>query len=85
MFKSPLIAAFALLLPLSACAQETTPEPAPVPAAQSLPFSPVVVANNTIFLAGHLGRLPGTTIILTAALVRKRARRLKISGRRWRQ
>ena len=61
MFKSPLIAAFALLLPLTACAQESSSEPEAAPAAQSLPFSPVVVANNTIFLAGHLGRLPGTS------------------------
>ena len=61
MLKHFAISALLGAIPLAACAQETTPEPAPVPAAQSLPFSPVVVANNTIFLAGHLGRLPGTS------------------------
>ena len=49
----------ALLLPLTACGQETPQEPAPT--AQSLPFSPVIVSGDTIFLAGHLGRLPGTS------------------------
>ena len=44
-----------------ACAQETPAEPAPAAATQSAPFSPVVVANGTIFLAGHLGRVPGTS------------------------
>ena len=56
MFKTSLISAAFVCAPLAACAQDTSPEPA----AQSAPFSPVIVANDTIFLAGHLGRLPGT-------------------------
>ena len=30
------------------------------PASQAPPFSPVIVSGDTIFLAGHLGRIPGT-------------------------
>jgi len=57
-FFIPLLALFAL----PACAQTPSPQTsAPQPAtAQSAPFSPVIVANNTIYLAGHLGRVPGT-------------------------
>ena len=43
------------LFALPACAQ--TPDTP----AQSLPYSPVVVTNGTIYLAGHLGRIPGTS------------------------
>ena len=44
-----------MLMALPACAQ--TPDAVP----QAPPFSPVIVSNGTIFLAGHLGRLPGTS------------------------
>ena len=57
----PLLAISALsLLSLPACAQDTQTKPAPASAAQSLPFSPVIVSGDTIFLSGHLGRLPGS-------------------------
>lgn len=50
------IAALALttlaLAPLGACAQ--------TPSADTPPFSPVIVSGDTIYLAGHLGRIPGT-------------------------
>ena len=59
----PVIAA-SLCLALPACAQETGPQETPAeevqPAQTNSPFSPVIVANNTIYLAGHLGRIPGT-------------------------
>ena len=59
MLKPFFIAAISALLALPACAQQDAP---PVePAAQSLPFSPVIVSGDTIFLAGHLGRLPSTS------------------------
>ena len=52
----PVFCGFAMMLmALPACAQ--TPDTPP----QALPFSPVIVSNGTIFLAGHLGRLPGTS------------------------
>lgn len=72
----PLLAISVLsLLSLPACTQDTqappatapAPAPAPAPAqtlapaAQSLPFSPVIVSGDTIFLSGHLGRLPGSS------------------------
>ncbi len=41
-------------LALPACAQISDTPP------QTPPFSPVIVANGTIYLAGHLGRLPYT-------------------------
>lgn len=54
-FPNGLTLLLSLLLGLPACAQ--TPDVSP----QSLPFSPVVIANGTIYLAGHLGRIPGTS------------------------
>ena len=61
MFRSMLAIPLFAALALPACAQEPAPKPEPAPATQSLPFSPVIVANGTIYLAGHLGRLPGTS------------------------
>ena len=61
MLKSVFFGAVMLLLALPACAQEAAPAQDAAPAVQAPPFSPVVVANGTIFLAGHLGRLPGTS------------------------
>lgn len=58
MLKSVLAASLTALLVLPACAQ--TGPGASEPAPQAAPFSPVIVANNTIYLAGHLGRVPGT-------------------------
>jgi 2-iminobutanoate/2-iminopropanoate deaminase len=43
-------------LALPACAQTAAPNPAP----EGPPFSPVIVSGDTIYLAGHLGRLPYT-------------------------
>ena len=63
MLKPFLIAPLLAALALPACGQDATPAtetPAAQPAPQSAPFSPVIVANGTIFLAGHLGRLPYT-------------------------
>ena len=62
MLRPLFIAAIGSLLALPACAQDAAApaEPDTAPAAQSLPFSPVIVSGETIFLAGHLGRLPGT-------------------------
>ena len=62
MIKSTLCAPLLALIALPACAQIPSPQAAtaPAPAAQSAPFSPVIIANNTIYLAGHLGRVPGT-------------------------
>ena len=61
MLKSVFFGAGMLLLALPACAQEAAPAQDAAPAVQAPPFSPVVVANGTIFLAGHLGRVPGTS------------------------
>lgn len=55
MLKPILIAVISPLLAFAACAQDTKPT------AQSLPFSPVIISGDTIYLAGHLGRLPGTS------------------------
>ncbi len=57
MFKPYLAALFMPLLASSACAQTgATASPETPPA----PFSPVVVSGDTIYLTGHLGRVPGT-------------------------
>ena len=62
-------AAISAMFAMPACAQVPIPaqqaqsraqSQAEATAPQSAPFSPVLVANNTIFLAGHLGRIPGT-------------------------
>lgn len=45
--------------PLPACAQ--TMQKPRIKVTQTAPFSPVIVTNGTIYLAGHLGRLPGTS------------------------
>lgn len=52
------LAALALCFAFPACAQ--TSEPAPEPVAQTLPYSPAIVSGDTIYLAGHLGFVPGT-------------------------
>ncbi|MEL7453381.1 MAG: RidA family protein [Pseudomonadota bacterium] len=59
------IAALTLLAALPACAQTHPPQtavapPEPEPRAQALPYSPAIVSGDTIYLAGHLGFLPGT-------------------------
>ena len=61
MLKSVFFGAGMLLLALPACAQEAAPAQDAAPAVQVPPISPVLVANGTIFLAGHLGRVPGTS------------------------
>jgi len=62
MIKSAFYAPLLALLALPTCAQTPSPQaPTAQPSvAQSAPFSPVIIANNTIYLAGHLGRVPGT-------------------------
>jgi len=57
---APLIVPFALLASAQETAAPATETETPQPAPQSAPFSPVIIANNTIYLAGHLGRLPYT-------------------------
>ncbi|MEO1406891.1 MAG: hypothetical protein AAFV54_10425, partial [Pseudomonadota bacterium] len=52
--------AIALSLAFPACAQTAVAPPEPQPRAQTLPYSPVIVAGETIYLAGHLGFVPGT-------------------------
>ncbi|MEO1476551.1 MAG: RidA family protein, partial [Pseudomonadota bacterium] len=59
------LSAFALSLALPACAQTSIPQtavapPEPEPRAENLPYSPVIVSGETIYLAGHLGFVPGT-------------------------
>lgn len=54
MFKPLVLAPVLCLLALPACAQ--TAEPVPT----GFPYSPVIVSGDTIYLAGHLGRLPDT-------------------------
>lgn len=56
-FQNTLLMA-GVLFALPACSQGVTIKAEP--ASQGSPFSPVIVANGTIYLAGHLGRLPGT-------------------------
>lgn len=48
------ISILAALLALPACAQTQDTTPA------APPFSPVIVSGDNIYLAGHLGRIPGT-------------------------
>lgn len=54
MIRPALLMSSLAALALPACAQITETPP------QTLPFSPVIVANGTIYLAGHLGHIPGT-------------------------
>ncbi|MEM8636666.1 MAG: RidA family protein [Pseudomonadota bacterium] len=59
------LTALALTFALPACAQTSTPQtaiapPRPEPVAEALPYSPVIVSGETIYLAGHLGFVPGT-------------------------
>lgn len=61
MIKTTFFATLLALFALPACAQvPDTPNTPQQPAVQAPPFSSVIIANNTIFLAGHLGRVPGT-------------------------
>lgn len=60
MRKSILIVLLLTSLALPACAQDTSADPAPAIVTQALPFSPVIVSGDTIFLAGHLGRVPNS-------------------------
>ncbi|MEM9668490.1 MAG: RidA family protein [Pseudomonadota bacterium] len=60
-----LSAALALSIALPACAQTSVPQtavapPEPRPQAEGPPYSSVIVSGDTIYLAGHLGFVPGT-------------------------
>ena len=50
-----------------------------------LPFSPGILAGNTLYISGHLGRDPVTSRLVTGGINAKRARRsptfVKSSGR----
>jgi len=58
MLRPFVLAALFASATICACAQATT---TPAASPSSLPYSPVIVSGDTIFLVGHLGRLPGTS------------------------
>lgn len=81
MLKYITLTAAIIALGAPALAQASDTKTAPVPAKPSYAFSPVIVANNTIYLAGHLGRTPGTNMFAKGGIGPQTTQALENIGR----